>query len=597
MLIANRKFLLSGVALFAFLLGACAPQETIVTVEVPVEVTRVVVETVEVEVPMEEEPMEEPTVSEEVPFAKINDAALAKFDDGEFGGTLVIGKPAGVSTLDPHLAFLDGTRITLLTNEGAVARDRAYTTMEGFDEPGTPPMYSLAESIHWEGDSTLVFKFREGVTFHDGTPFNAEAALFNYRRIWDPTFEYYYPEAGASKGTIGPLVADEGRAMEVRDEYTLAIELTQRTFDFLDWMNQYGQYDYSSPTAIMELGNEAMSSAPVGTGPFKFVEWIPNDRVVLEANDDYWGGRPFIDEIVFLIIPDAAARMTAILNGEVDVVYGVIGDFVDQIEADPDLTLYTRGIPDVMEIGPNYAIQGSPLQDAQVRKALSLAIDREGMSEVLLRGTWIPAASFSSPSAGTFDPTIEPDEFDLEESKRLLTEAGYPDGFELNFLGPTSGCGTDTDGIAEYVQSTWSEVDVTLNLQLVDIGTFIGQWLAGGADPSNAEVDLMMLCMGLDTPFRIKNALSRELWSPAGWNSGHYYNPEVEALLTLMTAAETYEEYIGLARQAEAIARGETSQFWTVWDGKPMAVNNRIQDWVPAKAAADVWSKAWLLEE
>lgn len=535
------------------------------------------------------------TEIDEVPYAKVTPEALAKFKDGKFGGTLVIAQPVDSGSLDPHIAFLDGLVVTLHTNEGAVSRDRAYTTMIGFDEPRTPRSYGIAKSIWWEGN-TLVFEFQQGANFHDGTPFNAEAALFNYRRMWDPEFEYFYPESGAIRADIGQLIADEGRAMEVRDEYTLAVTLKQRSWDFLDWMSMYGQYDFSSPAAIKGVGDQGMGKHPVGTGPFKFVEWVPNVRIVLEANDDYWGGRPFIDRLIFVPIPDAAARMAAVLGGEVDVAYGATADFADQLRANPDVTLYTRGKSSVIELGPNYAIEDNPLHDVDVRRALSMAIDRETMANVLLKKTARPAGTFSSPWASTHDPTAGVDVFDLEEAKRLLIGAGYEDGFELNMLGSPSGCGTDTAGIAEFVQGTWREIGVRLNLEMIDYITMLGQWIKGGADPVNSERHLMMNCMGLDSPFRIKNAFSRQLWSPSGWNSAHYENPEAEALLTKMSEATNYEDYIDYARQAEAVARAETSHFWTIHDGKPIAVSNKIKGWKPAKEWADVFSKAWIEE-
>jgi peptide/nickel transport system substrate-binding protein len=526
----------------------------------------------------------------------VNSEALAKFQDGTFGGTLVVALAVDADSLDPHIGFIPGRAVTLHTNEGAVTRDRAYNTVPTFDESGVPRMYGIAKSIKWEGDSTLVFEFQEGAKFHDGTPFNAEAALFNYRRIWDPEFEYFYPEGNATRSDIGQLVADDGRAMEVRDEYMLAITLKQRSWDFLDWMSNQGSYDFSSPTAIKEVGNEEMGKHPVGTGPFKFVEWVPNVRIVLEANDDYWGGRPFIDKLIMIPIPDAGARMAAVLSGEVDIAYAATADFVDELEANLDVTLYTRGKASVIELGPNYEIKDSPLQNEQVRKALSMAIDRQGMADVLLKGTAFPAGTFSSPSAGTHDPNVQVDEFNLEEAKKLLTEAGYPDGLELNLFGPTSGCGTDTVGIGEYVQSTWSEIGVQLDLEMVDFNTMLGQWIKGGADPANMVKELTMLCMGLDSPFRVKNAFSKDQWSPSGWNSSHYYNPEVEELLTKMSKAISYEDYIGYAREAEAVARAETSHLWTVHDGKPIAVNNRVKGWKPAKEWADDFSRVWIEE-
>jgi peptide/nickel transport system substrate-binding protein len=484
--------------------------------------------------------------------------------------------------------------------DGAVTRDRAYTTTVGYDEALVPRMYGIAKSIRWEGDSTLVFEFEEGVEFHDGTPFNAEAALFGYRRMWDPTFEYYFPAAGAARADIGSLVADNGAAMETLGEYTLAITLKQRSWDFLDWMSMMGQYVFPSPAAVKEFGNESIGSNPVGTGPFKFVEWEPNVRLVLEANDDYWQGRPFLDEIIMVPIPDAGARMAAILSGEVDMAHGVRAEWVNQLQDDPDITLHVRGRAEVLNMRPSYFIEDNPLNDEALRVALNMAIDREGLANVVLGGTAYPAGTFSSPSASTYDPSanvVVP--YDLDEAARLLAEAGYPGGEGLpvlNMLLPSTGCGTDTVAISEYVQSTWSEIGVELNLEVLEFNSMLGRWFTGGTNEANADTHLNILCHGLDSPFRIKMEYSIEKWTPNGWNASHYYNPETEAWLDKMSAARNYSDYISFAQKAEAVATAETSDFWTVHAAKPLAVHKKIKGWKPAREWSDLYTKLWIEE-
>ena len=188
----------------------------------------------------------------EMDWAKPNAAALVKFRDGKQGGTLTVAHAATLGSLDAHISFVANTMMVLVNAyEGPMERDWAYLSTVGFDEPRLPRMYGLAKSARWEG-STFILEFQEGVMFHDGTPFDAEAALFNYRRMWDPEFEYYYDTAGAFRGDMGQLVVD----METRGPYTLAITLKERNWDFPDWMSVYGQYNYISPAAIKKYGNE-----------------------------------------------------------------------------------------------------------------------------------------------------------------------------------------------------------------------------------------------------------------------------------------------------------------------------------------------------
>ena len=623
----SRTFVLIGLLLLAFVVAACGEKEVVVEKEVirevevekPVIVEKEVVKEIVIEKPVvvEKEVVKEVikevvverevlvtavpmAVIDEVPFARVNAAALAKFEDGVFGGTLKVAKAGTIDSLDPQLAVAEGIRWTIMMYDGAVTRDRAYTTTVGYDEPLVPRMYGIAKSIRWEGDSTLVFEFEEGAKFHDGTPFNAEAALFGYRRMWDPTFEYYFPAAGAARADIGSLVADNGAAMETLGEYTLAITLKQRSWDFLDWMSMMGQYDFPSPAAVKEFGNESIGSNPVGTGPFKFVEWEPNVRLVVEANGDYWQGRPFLDEIIMVPIPDAGARMAAILSGEVDMAHGVRAEWVDQLQDDPDITLHVRGRAEVLNMRPSYFIEENPLNDEKLRVALNMAIDREGLANVVLGGTAYPAGTFSSPSASTYDPSanvVVP--YDLDEAARLLADAGYPGGEGLpvlNMLVPATGCGTDTLAISEYVQSTWSEIGVELNLEVLEFNSMLGRWFTGGTNEANADTHLNILCHGLDSPFRIKMEYSIEKWTPNGWNASHYYNPETEAWLDKMSAARNYTDYIGFAQKAEAVATAETSDFWTVHAAKPLAVHKKIKGWKPAREWSDLYTKLWIEE-
>jgi peptide/nickel transport system substrate-binding protein len=546
------------------------------------------------------EPTEAPTGAVGVgvlDWAKPSAASLSKFADSTQGGTLIVGLKSPIGSLDPDVN-LTGNAHQVIVNvyEGALERDWAYATTEGYDAPFVSRSFGLAKAVRWE-DTTLIFEFEEGVTFHDGTPFNAEAALFSWQRLWDEDFEYYYPEAAAVAADIGQLIADDGRAMEVLDEYTLAVTLTERNWDFPDWLSTYVRYAIVSPTAIKEFGFDGLTTRMVGTGPFKLVSHEPNVRTVLEANLDYWRGRPNLDRLIFIPIPDEGARVAALLNGDVDVIYEVGPDFVEQIQTRDDLTFYTRGKPSVWELQPNYKFEGSPLLNPTVRKALSLAVDRSGMADILMKGTMAPANMFSSPEASTHDPAVPVDDYDPVRAKELLAEAGYPDGFDIKVKIPGAGCGIPgTIIMTEMVQSQWAEIGVNLDITGLDWVQYVGEWIQGAEDPSNTDYEMLSMCSGLDSPYRVAMDIATKTWSPGGWNVGHYSNPEVDSLLAEATVAPTYDEYIELTKQAQVVSIDETQNFWLVHDGNPIAASNKIKGWKPAREWVDRFTYAWIEE-
>ena len=595
MLNARRLLLPLGVVIFAVVLAACGASAT--ATPRPTAVPPTAAPPTAAPAPTE---VMEATVAPVaaagvgvLDWAKTNPAAMAKFADAKEGGTLIVGLKSPLGSLDPDLN-ITGNAHQMMINvyEGALERDWEYATTVGFDEPFVARSFGLAKAVRWE-DTTLIFEFEEGVMFHDGTPFNAEAALFSWQRLWDEDFEYYFAEAAAVAADIGQFVTN----MEVLDEYTLAVTLSERNWDFPDWLSTYVRYAIHSPTAIKKFGTDGMSSNMVGTGPYKLETHEPNVRTVLVRNEDYWGPRPNIDRIIFIPISDEGARVAALLAGDVDVIYEVGPDFVESIRARDDLTFYTRGKPSVWELQPNYKFEGSPLLDPKVRKALSLAIDRSGMADILMKGTMAPANMFSSPEASTHDASVPVDDFDPERAKELLAEAGYPDGFDIKVKIPGAGCGIPgTIIMTEMVQSQWAEIGVNLDITGLDWVQYVGEWIQGADDPANQGFEMTSMCAGLDSPYRVAMDIATKTWAPGGWNVGHYSNPEVDRLLNEATVAPTYAEYIDLTKQAQVVSINETQNFWLVHDGNPIAVNNKIKGWKPAREWVDRFSLAWIEE-
>jgi peptide/nickel transport system substrate-binding protein len=278
----------------------------------------------------------------------------------------------------------------------------------------------LAESWEMESETEWIFQLREGVTFHNGEPFNAEAVKYNVERATAEGFQRW--------AFLSPL-----SGAEVIDEYTVKITTHDPTPTFQGLMTMFFMVP---PEYTQEVGEEGLRAAPIGTGPFKFVERVPDSHVLLERNEDWWNGPHPYDTVRWRFIPEASTRVAGLRSGEVDIVRSIPADEVPGIDGSPDLKIVS--VPSVrtpyIAIFPDSPMGGGePLQDVRVRQALNHAIDVDAIVEHLLldRGTRI--ATLMTPVFLGYDPDLEPYEYDPEKAKALLAEAGYPDGFQIQF--------------------------------------------------------------------------------------------------------------------------------------------------------------------
>ncbi|TNE55536.1 MAG: peptide ABC transporter substrate-binding protein, partial [Sphingomonadales bacterium] len=226
-------------------------------------------------------------------------------------GTLIWGMPAETDTLDPHATGGWSTyQITYQIFEGLVKEDLTKA-----DVPTPPLVPGLAESWDISDDGlTYTFKLREGVTFHDGTPFDAAAAKFNFERFWDESSPNFYPKAKAFVVAYTKWIKD----VKVLAPMTIQITLTAPNYQWLrQGLQSYGQPLMVSPTAVEKYGNEGLAAHPVGTGPFKFVERDQGVKTVIEKNANYWGNKAILDKVIFRPIQDPATRINALESGEI----------------------------------------------------------------------------------------------------------------------------------------------------------------------------------------------------------------------------------------------------------------------------------------
>lgn len=430
------------------------------------------------------------------------------------GGELTMAVEADPSTLDPHVN--SNTRDSVFFHalfDRLIERDP-----EGNLYPGLATEWSVADD-----NVTWTLALRDDVTFQDGTPFNAEAVVFNLERIVNPDTKSEY-----AVFQLGPY--ESSRAV---DEYTVEIVMSEPYGPLPVSLATYA-LSMVSPTAA-EAAGDAFGQNPVGSGPFTFVEWVPQSQVVIERNPDYaWAseihpvsGPAPLSRITFRPIVEPATRGAALLAGEVDVAVLAAVDFA-ALEGDPNFrqeTILTEGYPPA---GLFVNTQRPPTDDVLVRQALAFGVDRDEVNAVVYEGASGPADSVVSTFAWAYDPDTALYNYDPERAAQLLDEAGWTmgdsgvrqkDGQDLTIVHLAL---TSVRQVAEIVQAQLSELGVTVELLVQD----------NPAQQQSAQQGQHNLVWtqwsGVD-PADLRKVYGSENIGD-GWNFAHYDNPELDAM-------------------------------------------------------------------
>lgn len=361
---------------------------------------------------------------------------------------LIIGTPFDIKTLDPSMA-VSGPELAPLC--------LFYETLIFFDAD-YKPQPRLAESWNASDDArTWIFHLRKEVKFSDGTPFNASAVKFS--------FEY--------KNKKKPMSVIE--SIEILDDYTVRIVLTEPDAIFL---NTIHSILILSPTSVDEKGK---FMAPIGTGPFKFEEWVKGQKLVFVRNDEYWGSAPKLKKVVLRVIPDHQVRAMALEAGEIDVTSYLPIQAISQLRERPDFVLYEEADPCMNWIGLN--THKEPFNDVRVRKAINHAIDVNGIINSIIGELAVPATKgpLSSPShSHLVKPDLKWYGYEPEKANQLLAEAGWKDTdgdgildkdgrpFRVSFV--SSLLYAEGTAIAEIAQAQLKEVGIDVEIQVLESG-------------------------------------------------------------------------------------------------------------------------------
>ena len=496
------------------------------------------------------------------------------------GGTLIVGRGGDSVGLDSGTQT-DGesARVIGTIVDGLVA-------LEG---TSTKPIPWLAESWETEDSQTWTFHLRQGVKFHDGTPVNAEAVKWNMDRWRDPenewrfgrTFEYYDIEFGTD------LAIEE---VTVVDEYTVQLKLSAPSGVLLAKLAEHFVFGMNSPTAVQEQGDKYGTPAgtAVGTGRFKFVEWVPDDRITVERNEEWWGGAPKLERIIFRSIPDNSARFAELLAGTVHQADLAQTD-LPSAATDPNITIYERPALSTGYIAFQQCTE--PFDKVEVRQAIAHAVNWAALIPAFYGDYGQLAGSFQPPAILGHNPDIQPFEYNPDKAKELLAAAGLPDGFETDFwyIPVIRGYFPDSKAIGEAIAADLAKVGIKVNLQTEDWGAYL-------EDRNLGKFPMWMLGWGSDNGDP-DNYIGYHFAHPIGEPKEEdcYANDELAQLLidgrTEADPAKREEIY----KKAEELVHADVARIPVVWATSTTVFRKEVQGYEPV-VFRDWYEHLWIQE-
>nr|WSX75152.1 ABC transporter substrate-binding protein [Streptomyces sp. NBC_00899] len=436
------------------------------------------------------------------------------------GGTLVVGATGSLPNPDTILggAGYEGTALVgFQIYEGLTRYDLSKADAPAPVAPALATSWQVAED-----GKTWTFTLRKGVTFQDGTPFDAAAVVFNLDRYLKKGSPHYTAALGAAAQEYGSDIASYRTLGDGRVQLVTTTANGHFTDDLTHLL-------IASPAAVRRYGPDGFRNHPVGTGPFSFVSQAAGQEIDMAANPRYWRGAPKLDRLVVKALPDPAARSAALLSGGAGLI-----DYPN-----PD------DLPRLRSAGARIATNSydhlwywildqstAPWSKPQVRQAANYAIDRKAIAGDLLGGTAGPAYQAAPPGTLAHDPHGDVYSYDPAKARRLLAEAGYPHGFSTTVTVPTAGSGNLLPvPIAEAVQRDLAAVGIKAAIRTTD-------WSSLLSSEAKGQVPLGSQALAQSTTlFQSESLLPLFLGTGSPFWTGHYSDSAVDGLIKEASAS------------------------------------------------------------
>ncbi len=477
-------------------------------------------------------------------------ALLVSFGAPAKDREVAIGLQAAITSIDPHYHNLSPNNGLLLhIFEPLIKRDANMKLV-----PGLATSWRAVDDLTWE------FKLRRNVKFHDGSPFTAEDVAFTLKRVPN------VPNSPSSFATFTKPIVD----VKIVDPYTIVFK-TATPHVLLP-------SDMAAVMIVSRLHGEKATTddynsgkAAIGTGPYKFAEYVPNQRVVFTANYGYWGGEEPWDKVTFKILTNPASRVAALLSGDVQMIETVPTADIAQLSKDKRFSLVDKVSNRVIyvhlnqstEKGPPFVtdkagkpLEHNPFRDARVRKALSIAINRDAIAQRIMEGKAVPAGQLLPDFFFGTSKKIKPPKYDPEGAKKLLAQAGYPNGFALTIHGPNNRYIND-DKICQAIAQFYSRIGLEAKVETMPSSVYFTR-------ATKLEFGYMVLGWGTESgeqgsSLRSLLATYDKAKGMGVTNRARYSNPQLDKLIDEAMSTMDDARREALIQQAAELAMGDTA--------------------------------------
>ncbi len=470
---------------------------------------------------------------------------------GGRGGTLTFAAGADPDSLDPQNAQ---------SNPAEQVDRMIYDNLVRFNakmqiEP------ALAESWTQSADGlTWTFKLRKGVRFQDGTPFDAKAVKYFFDRV-----------LGDEKPFKASLYTPFVHGAEVVDDATVRVTLKQPFAPFL-FRLAHSAGGIVSPAAHQKWGKD-LTLHPVGTGPFRFVEWVKGDRVVLERNDGYWGGRPKLDRIVVKTVREDAARVLMLESGDADLIVNIPPEEIPRLRKDPRFTV--QSIPTARALYVVINVKKKPFDDVRVRQALNYAVNKDAIVKDLYQSNAEAIPGIVAPLQNGY-AKLPGYGYDPRKAKELLAQAGHP-SLKVKLWSPKGRYVKDYE-MAQAIQQDLAGVGVEAQLSTMEWGAYLS---ATKTPPDQTDRELFLLGWSPSTGeahWGTFPLLHSSQQAPKGDNRGFFVSPALDAAIDKATLAKSDQARLGALREVQEIIIKEAPAIFLISPNMIVGESKKIHD-------------------
>jgi peptide/nickel transport system substrate-binding protein len=425
------------------------------------------------------------------------------------------------------------------------------------------------------------FTLRQGVKFHDGSDFNADAVIWNLDKVLNESAPHHDKRQSAQVRPRLPSVASYAKLD------AMTVEITTKAVDSF-FPYQMLWFLIGSPAQYEAMGRDwnKVAEKPSGTGPFKLDKLVPRERAELVRNAEYWDKTRLakVEKMILIPIPDVSARTSALLSGQVDLIETPAPDTVPQLKR--------AGMKIVENVTPhvwNYHLSvapGSPWTDIRLRKAFNMAIDRDGIVQ-MLNGLARPAQGQVDPTSPWFGKPSFNIKYDLAAAKKLVLEAGYSPAKPLKttFIIAQGGTGQmQSLPMNEAIQQSLKEIGIEIEFKVVELEVLYTSWRRGVNDPSNAGITSNNVAYVTSDPlYAIIRFFHSSQVAPVGVNWGAYKNPKVDALIDEALRSFDAAKQDALMAEAHTLIVDDAVLVWVVHDTNPHVLSPKVKSFVQAQ--------------